>query len=146
MLQVVRIFYAKLCLLMSAAHQYYLYHNRATLSSHSKAAAPFAHSIEMTCRLRVPAGRDCLCFEPIAATVNGMNVAQAGTYVKLQSIPPGGRMARELLGQTRRVLGRFYFFAGGATDGAEAAGFAGAAAGLAAGGATLTAATGLPLS
>lgn len=40
--------------------------------------------------LWVPAGRPFLCFEPMAAMVNGMNMAQAGTYKELQSIPPGG--------------------------------------------------------
>jgi aldose 1-epimerase len=43
-----------------------------------------------TCVLWVPAGRPFLCFEPMAAMVNGMNMAQAGTYKELQSIPPGG--------------------------------------------------------
>ena len=37
-----------------------------------------------------PAGREYLCFEPMAAMVNGMNMAQTGTYKELQSIPPGG--------------------------------------------------------
>jgi aldose 1-epimerase len=42
------------------------------------------------CVLWVPAGGRFLCFEPMAAMVNGMNMAQAGTYKELQSIPPGG--------------------------------------------------------
>jgi aldose 1-epimerase len=42
------------------------------------------------CVLWVPAGRNFLCFEPQAAMVNGLNMAQTGTYKELQSIPPGG--------------------------------------------------------
>jgi aldose 1-epimerase len=42
------------------------------------------------CVLYVPAGREFLCFEPMAAMTNAMNMAQAGTYKELQSIPPGG--------------------------------------------------------
>jgi aldose 1-epimerase len=38
----------------------------------------------------VPARTNFLCFEPMAAMTNGMNMAQAGTYKDLQSIPPGG--------------------------------------------------------
>jgi len=37
-----------------------------------------------------PKGRDFLCFEPMAAVTNGMNMAQSGLYKELQSIPPGG--------------------------------------------------------
>ena len=44
--------------------------------------------------LWVPAGRPFLCFEPMAAMVNGMNMAQNGTYKELQSIPPEGNGAR----------------------------------------------------
>jgi aldose 1-epimerase len=42
------------------------------------------------CVLYVPAGGQSLCFEPMAAMTNAMNMAQAGTYKELQSIPPGG--------------------------------------------------------
>ena len=38
----------------------------------------------------VPKGREFLCFEPMAAVTNGMNMAQNGLYKELQSIPPGG--------------------------------------------------------
>jgi aldose 1-epimerase len=37
-----------------------------------------------------PAGRDFICFEPMAALTNGMNLAQEGKYKDLQSIAPGG--------------------------------------------------------
>jgi aldose 1-epimerase len=42
------------------------------------------------CVFWVPKGRPFLCFEPMAAMSNGMNLAQAGLYKELQSIPPGG--------------------------------------------------------
>jgi aldose 1-epimerase len=38
-----------------------------------------------------PAGRDFICFEPMAAVTNAFNLAQAGKYPELQSVPPGGR-------------------------------------------------------
>ena len=37
-----------------------------------------------------PAGRDFLCFEPMSAITNAFNLAHAGLYSELQSIPPGG--------------------------------------------------------
>ena len=37
-----------------------------------------------------PAGRDFLCFEPMTAITNGFNLAHAGVYEELQSIPAGG--------------------------------------------------------
>jgi aldose 1-epimerase len=37
-----------------------------------------------------PAGREFLCFEPMSAITNAFNLAQAGLYPELQSIPPGG--------------------------------------------------------
>lgn len=37
-----------------------------------------------------PPGRDFICFEPMAAITNGMNLAHAGLYKELQSIPAGG--------------------------------------------------------
>ena len=37
-----------------------------------------------------PRGREFIAIEPMAAITNGMNMAQAGTYKELQSIPPGG--------------------------------------------------------
>jgi aldose 1-epimerase len=37
-----------------------------------------------------PPGRDFLCFEPMAAITNAFNLAHAGAYRELQSIPPGG--------------------------------------------------------
>jgi aldose 1-epimerase len=43
------------------------------------------------CVLWVPKGRDFLCFEPMAAITNALNLAHAGVYKQLQSIPPGGR-------------------------------------------------------
>jgi aldose 1-epimerase len=42
------------------------------------------------CVLWVPAKREFLCFEPMASMVNGMNLAQAGKYKELQSVPPAG--------------------------------------------------------
>jgi aldose 1-epimerase len=37
-----------------------------------------------------PQGRNFICFEPMAAITNGFNLAHAGVYKELQSIPPGG--------------------------------------------------------
>jgi aldose 1-epimerase len=37
-----------------------------------------------------PAGRDFVCFEPMVGVTNVFNLAQAGKYNRLQSIPPGG--------------------------------------------------------
>jgi aldose 1-epimerase len=37
-----------------------------------------------------PKGRDFICFEPMAALTNGMNLAHEGKYKDLQSIAPGG--------------------------------------------------------
>jgi hypothetical protein len=34
-----------------------------------------------------------ICFEPLAAIVNGLNLAHRGLYKELQSIPPGGTWA-----------------------------------------------------
>jgi len=42
------------------------------------------------CVLWVPKGRDFLCFEPMAAITNAMNLAHTGVYKELQSVPPGG--------------------------------------------------------
>jgi aldose 1-epimerase len=36
---------------------------------------------------------DFICFEPLAAIVNGLNLAHKGLYKELQSIPPGGTWA-----------------------------------------------------
>jgi len=38
-----------------------------------------------------PEGRDFICFEPMAALTNAFNLAHAGLYRELQSIPPGAR-------------------------------------------------------
>jgi aldose 1-epimerase len=38
-----------------------------------------------------PPGRDFICFEPMSAVTNAFNLAHAGAYKELQSIPPGGR-------------------------------------------------------
>jgi aldose 1-epimerase len=38
-----------------------------------------------------PKGKDFICFEPMAAVTNAMNLAQEGLYKELQSIPPGGK-------------------------------------------------------
>ena len=38
-----------------------------------------------------PAGRDFICFEPMAAITNAFNLAHTGVYLELQSIPPGGQ-------------------------------------------------------
>ena len=37
-----------------------------------------------------PKGRNFICFEPMAAITNALNLSQAGVYKELQSIPPGG--------------------------------------------------------
>lgn len=37
-----------------------------------------------------PPGRPFICFEPMSAITDGFNLAQAGIYKELQSIPPGG--------------------------------------------------------
>jgi aldose 1-epimerase len=37
-----------------------------------------------------PAGRDFICFEPMAAVTNAFNLAHSGAYKDLQSVPPGG--------------------------------------------------------
>jgi len=36
-----------------------------------------------------PAGKDFICFEPMAAVTNAFNLAQAGIYTELQSVAPG---------------------------------------------------------
>jgi aldose 1-epimerase len=36
-----------------------------------------------------PAGREFICFEPMAAITNAFNLAHAGQYAELQHIPPG---------------------------------------------------------
>ena len=36
-----------------------------------------------------PAGHDFICFEPMSAISNGFNLAHAGLYGELQSVPPG---------------------------------------------------------
>jgi aldose 1-epimerase len=38
-----------------------------------------------------PAGRDYICFEPMAAVTNAFNLAHEGRYTELQSVPPGGQ-------------------------------------------------------
>lgn len=37
-----------------------------------------------------PSGRPFICFEPMAAITNATNLAHAGVYKELQSVPPGG--------------------------------------------------------
>jgi aldose 1-epimerase len=37
-----------------------------------------------------PRGRDFICFEPMSAVTNAFNLAHAGIYKELQSVPPGG--------------------------------------------------------
>lgn len=37
-----------------------------------------------------PKGRNFLCFEPMAAITDALNLSQAGLYTELQSIPPDG--------------------------------------------------------
>ena len=36
-----------------------------------------------------PKGRDFICFEPMAAITNALNLAHQGKYAELQSVPPG---------------------------------------------------------
>lgn len=38
-----------------------------------------------------PKGRDFICFEPMTGVTNAFNLAHAGLYPELQSVPPGGR-------------------------------------------------------
>jgi aldose 1-epimerase len=38
-----------------------------------------------------PSGQDYICFEPMAAITNAFNLAHAGVYQELQSIPSGGQ-------------------------------------------------------
>jgi aldose 1-epimerase len=38
-----------------------------------------------------PKGRDFICFEPMSGPTNVFNMAHAGTYNGLQSVPPGGK-------------------------------------------------------
>jgi aldose 1-epimerase len=38
-----------------------------------------------------PPGREFICFEPMAAVTNAFNLAHAGTYGELQSVPAGGQ-------------------------------------------------------
>ena len=37
-----------------------------------------------------PAGRNFICFEPMAGITNAINLAHKGVYKELQSIAPGG--------------------------------------------------------
>jgi len=37
-----------------------------------------------------PKGRNFICFEPMTAVTNAFNLAHAGRYPELQSVPPGG--------------------------------------------------------
>jgi len=37
-----------------------------------------------------PAGKDFICFEPMAAITNAFNLEHAGRYAELQHVPPGG--------------------------------------------------------
>ena len=37
-----------------------------------------------------PAGRDFICFEPMAGITNALNLGHKGLYKELQSIPAGG--------------------------------------------------------
>jgi aldose 1-epimerase len=36
-----------------------------------------------------PKGRNFICFEPMAAITNALNLSQSGVYQELQSVPPG---------------------------------------------------------
>ncbi len=47
------------------------------------------------------ANRNFVCFEPMAAITNAMNMAHKGTYKELQSIPPGGTWAESFWVRTR---------------------------------------------
>jgi aldose 1-epimerase len=38
-----------------------------------------------------PRGREFICFEPMSAVTNAFNLAHAGAYSELQSVPPGGK-------------------------------------------------------
>jgi len=38
-----------------------------------------------------PRGHDYICFEPMSAVTNAFNLAHAGKYGELQTVPPGGR-------------------------------------------------------
>ena len=51
-----------------------------------------------------PESRNFICFEPMVGITDAMNLAQKGLYKELQSIPPGGTLAGELLGSAERIL------------------------------------------
>ncbi len=38
-----------------------------------------------------PPGKNFICFEPMSGVTNAFNLAHAGVYKELQSIPPGGQ-------------------------------------------------------
>ena len=38
-----------------------------------------------------PPNQNYICFEPMAAITNGVNLAHEGKYPDLQMVPPGGR-------------------------------------------------------
>jgi aldose 1-epimerase len=43
-----------------------------------------------TAVIYAPPGRNFICFEPMSAITNGFNLAHAGVYKELQSVPPRG--------------------------------------------------------
>lgn len=42
-----------------------------------------------------PVGREFICFEPMTGLTNAFNLAHAGLYKELQSVPPGGTWTEE---------------------------------------------------
>jgi aldose 1-epimerase len=49
-----------------------------------------SQNIAGTSQATAPADRTFICFEPMAAVTNALNLAHRGLYKELQSIPPGG--------------------------------------------------------
>ncbi len=54
-----------------------------------KIAVHYGHNYKVAV-VYAPPGRDFICFEPMAALTNGINLAHEGKYKELQSVAPGG--------------------------------------------------------
>jgi len=66
--------------------------NRATFSvegAHEKISVIYGPKYTVAV-VYAPAGRQFICFEPMSAITDAFNLAHAGVYKELQSIPPGG--------------------------------------------------------
>ena len=51
-----------------------------------------------------PPGQNYICFEPMSAITNGINLAHEGKYAGLQTVAAGGAVEREFLGAAERLL------------------------------------------